>query len=539
MEIVRTSTPVPFASGLASSLSTSNATSLSEVIKHKVLICDNEDDSCAVIAKCLTAKEFQLTYCQDFAEAGDRLRRGRLNEAEVDILLWGLTYPYEAGLRSLQVLQEVREANPKLRVVLLAPQEALAFASAIKAANCEAFVLKPLHAQDLRGGIERALKWSSQSNSVTSVGATNGGAASVSGAMSGAVSLVPMRPQVASQTEEPSSLSPQLSMNAALPDQDGRELGLIGASREMRKVVSLIRKIGPSCVNVLITGESGSGKEMVASAIHQVSDRAKKPFIAINCAAIPRELLESELFGHAKGAFTGATAARRGLFEEAHEGTILLDEIGDLPLPLQAKILRLLQTRQVKPLGQNTVKEVDVRIISATHKNLKSLIQKGEFREDLYYRLNVMPIHLPPLRERKDDIIILAEYFLKRYFSKKNRGSAPELTKRACNKLLSLPWKGNVRELENVIERAIVLSDGVEITESEIISEEMEASSVSVGDLFNSGMTLKDIEREYIKHVLNRTGNRKEAATRILGIDRKTLYRKEKLYGIRPITDLN
>ena len=325
-------------------------------------------------------------------------------------------------------------------------------------------------------------------------------------------------------------------------EDDGVGLGLIGASSEMKKIFSLIRKVGPSNCSVLITGESGSGKEMVASAIHNVSQRAKKPFVAINCAAIPKELLESELFGHAKGAFTGASSARRGLFEEAHEGTLLLDEIGDLPLSLQAKILRLLQTRQVKPLGQNSEKEVDVRIISATHKNLKSLIQKGEFREDLYYRLKVMPIHLPALRDRREDILLLAEYFL-RHHREHYLGARSQshigLSKKAAAKLLAMPWKGNVRELENVIERAIVLSDGASITENEILSEEVEVMRMTSEDLFASGMSLKDIEREYIKYVLGRTGNRKEAAVRILGIDRKTLYRKEKLYGFRTSTDFN
>lgn len=319
---------------------------------------------------------------------------------------------------------------------------------------------------------------------------------------------------------------------------DGRSLGLIGTSLEMKKVVGLIRRVGPSNVNVLITGESGTGKELVASAIHRVSERAKKPFIAINCAAIPRDLLESELFGHAKGAFTGATTARRGLFEEAHEGTILLDEIGDLPLALQAKILRLLQTKQVKPLGQNSVREVNVRIISATHKNLKALIQKGEFREDLYYRLNVMPVHLPALRDRKEDINLLAEHFLHRY-SQSRKVPLRGFTKRALTKLQALPWRGNVRELENVIERAIVLADGEYVSENEILSEECESVQVTAEDLFNAGMSLKDIEREYIKYVLTKTGYRKEAATRILGIDRKTLYRKEKLYSLRTSTDLS
>lgn len=309
---------------------------------------------------------------------------------------------------------------------------------------------------------------------------------------------------------------------------------LIGSSPGMQRVFSLIRKVAPSEVNLLITGESGSGKEMVASAVHRCSGRAKKPFIAINCAAIPRELLESELFGHAKGAFTGAHVARRGLFEEANEGTILLDEIGDLPLALQGKILRLLQTKIVKPLGQNISKEVNVRIISATHKNLRAAIQKGEFREDLYYRLNVMPIHLPPLRERAEDIPALAEHFLKKHSAVVGK-RVLGFTKVALQYLQSLPWKGNVRELENAVERAMVLADGMWITEHDIVVEDIQMQAATqADDLFNSGMSLRDIEREYIKYVLFKTGNRKEAATRVLGIDRKTLYRKEKIYGLRP-----
>ncbi len=309
---------------------------------------------------------------------------------------------------------------------------------------------------------------------------------------------------------------------------------LIGTGPGMQKVFALINKVAPSDVNVLVTGESGSGKEMVASAIHRCSSRAGKPFITINCAAIPRELLESELFGHAKGAFTGASSSRRGLFEEAHEGTILLDEIGDLPLALQAKILRLLQTKEIKPLGQNAIKEVNVRIISATHKNLKTMIRQGEFREDLYYRLNVMPIQLLPLRERREDIPILAEFFLHKHAataSKRPQG----FSKSAMQKLNILPWRGNVRELENAVARAIVLADGPQIDEKDIVVEDITAPSTasSIDDFFNRSMSLKDIEREYIQHVLLRTENRKDTATQILGIDRKTLYRKEKLYGFR------
>ena len=317
---------------------------------------------------------------------------------------------------------------------------------------------------------------------------------------------------------------------------------LVGQSAGMQRVIALIKKVAKSEVNVLITGESGSGKEMVASAIHLASARSKKPFIAINCAAIPKELLESELFGHAKGAFTGAHSSRRGLFEEADQGTILLDEIGDLPLPLQAKILRLIQTKEVKQLGSNTVKEVNVRILSATHKNLKALIQKGEFREDLYYRLNVMPIQIPALRERRDDIPVLAEHFMQKHKVQVTK-DLQGFSRNAMTKLQSLDGKGNVRELENVVERAMVLAEGNYIEDTDVVVDEMDALATSTSgrldDLFNGRMSLKDIEREYIKYVLIKTGNRKEAATKILGIDRKTLYRKEKLYGIRPSAPLN
>jgi DNA-binding NtrC family response regulator len=476
-------------------------------VKRRILLHDEDGAVHSVVysgvADCLDEGEYELVSCRTESEAFDHLQKSRF-----DLFLWGLDSRFENSFREFTcVLHQVRLRESSLRVILLAPQEALACASEIKAVRAEALILKPLHASDVRSGIDRALK----KNRIVE-----------------AIKASPFFQAGADKA---------LKLDELTPLEDGKELGLIGGSLEMRRIVALIRKIGPSNANVLITGESGTGKEMVASAIHRVSDRNKKPFIAINCAAIPRDLLESELFGHARGAFTGATSARRGLFEEANEGTVLLDEIGDLPLPLQAKILRLLQTRQVKPLGQNVTKEVDVRILSATHKNLKALIQKGEFREDLYYRLNVMPLHLPALRDRKEDIVLLAEYFLHRYHERvrqgRGRSAVVGLSKKAQTKLLALPWRGNVRELENVIERAIVLADGSLINDTDIMTEEMEPAPVTTEDLFNSGLTLKDIEREYIKYVLTRTGNRKEAATRILGIDRKTLYRKEKVYGIR------
>ncbi len=471
---------------------------LSSTVGKRFLVFDVDGEAGAAIDECF-GEENEIAQARTFRDIEALLARGRGGVFGYDLLFWHLVPPWETGLEDLHRL---RDAHPGLRIALMAPQEALAYAKAIKLADVDAFIMKPFHSPDLVCAVEKAL-------------AKNRAA----------------RPDARASLNIVSGSSGVIKAPVI---EDGSELGLIGKSAEMRRIFSLIRKIGPTSVNVLITGESGSGKEVVANAIHRCSDRANKPFVAINCAAIPRDLLESELFGHARGAFTGATNARRGLFEEAHEGTILLDEIGDLPLPLQAKILRLIQTRQVKPLGQNVAREVDVRIISATHKNLKALIQKGEFREDLYYRLNVMPVHIPPLRERKEDILPLVEYFLRRY-AERRKTRVPVLNKGAEQKLMSMPWRGNVRELENVIERAIVLSDGITITESDIVNEESEEIiRVTAEDLFNNGMSLKDIEREYIRYVLTRVGNRKEAATKILGIDRKTLYRKEKLYGLRP-----
>lgn len=475
--------------------------------KRRIFVHVGDEDFSSIVFRALSESSCELLLCRDFEELREHISSETPLSLDIEVkrlLLWGLVAPFA---ESLLKLKELRAMDPSVRVVLVAPPEALSLAAEIKSVNADVFMLKPLRSHDLKSGVERAFQRARSVSTAKPVVLTP-------------ISGHPPRPE-----------SPVVI-------ESGLDLGLVGSSPEMQKVISLIRRVGVSSCNVLVTGESGTGKEMVAQAIHRVSARARRPFVAINCAAIPRELLESELFGHAKGAFTGATTARRGLFEEAHEGTILLDEIGDLPISLQAKILRLLQTKQVKPLGQNTIREVDVRIISATHKNLKDLIQKGEFREDLYYRLNVMPIHLPPLRDRKDDILLLAEYFLRRYATS-HKGSGLSLSKKACQKLQSLHWRGNVRELENVIERAIVLANGDCITENEILGEDVEPVRVTTEDLFNNGMSLRDIEKEYIKYVLSRTGNRKEAATRILGIDRKTLYRKEKLYGIRPSMDLS
>lgn len=306
---------------------------------------------------------------------------------------------------------------------------------------------------------------------------------------------------------------------------------LIGRSHKMRKVFSLIDRVSPSTANVIITGESGTGKEMVARAIHAASPRASEPFVAVNCSSIPDNLLESELFGHRKGAFTGAVESRQGLFEEADGGTLFLDEIGDMPIALQAKLLRVLQERKIKPVGSNELKQIDVRIIAATHRDLKMAISEGKFREDLYFRLCVVPVSLPPLRERLEDIPLLADHFLAKY-CERNNVPLKRLTKAAYSKLQRMEWPGNVRELENTVERAVVLSHSDLIDENEIFIDVGAPAASGLRGFFAKFPTLTQLEREYVLYILSETGNYKERAAEILGINRKTLYRKEREFGI-------
>lgn len=308
---------------------------------------------------------------------------------------------------------------------------------------------------------------------------------------------------------------------------------VIGKSNSMKVIFELVSRVSHATANVLITGESGSGKEMVARAIHQGGPRASKPFIAINCTAIPESLLESELFGHAKGSFTGAIQRKRGLFEEAEGGTLFLDEIGDMNPLLQSKLLRVIQERKVRAVGDNVDRPVDVRIIAATHKDLKTAIRDGRFREDLFYRLSVIPIVIPSLRNRRDDIPLLAEHFLKKY-SAMNNSRVKGFTKRAVAKLMEQKWEGNVRELENVVERAVVLSSSPLIDEADIPTAETQNAETFFSGAIEDFPTIAQLEERYIKVILEKTAGRKDKAAQILGINRRTLYRKEREMGLVP-----
>lgn len=302
---------------------------------------------------------------------------------------------------------------------------------------------------------------------------------------------------------------------------------ILGKSKAIQAVFDLIRRVADSPTNVLITGESGTGKELVAKAIHYNSNRKEAPFVPVNCAAIPEQLLESELFGHMRGAFTDAKVDKRGLFEEAQKGTLFLDEISELPLMLQAKILRAIQEKEIRRVGATKPISVDVRIIAATNLNLSEEVKHKRFREDLYYRLNVIELKLPPLRERREDIPLLVDAFLKKC-SEGSGKAVNGVSEAALAMLIDYTWPGNVRELENVIERAVTLTRGEKISPDDLPPEVQGARGDRrvLDEAAEKSLPLHEIEKEYIKKILEKTGGNKYQAAHALGIDRKTLYRK-------------
>ncbi len=311
------------------------------------------------------------------------------------------------------------------------------------------------------------------------------------------------------------------------------ELDIVAESPQMKEVLNVAAKVAPFNTTVLITGDSGVGKEVVAKYIHKKSPRAGRPFIAVNCAAIPENLLEAELFGYKKGSFSGAYTDKRGIVEEADGGTLFLDEIGDMPLALQAKLLRLIQEKELKPIGSNRAKKVDVRIICATNKDLKKLVNEKQFREDLFYRINVIHIHVPPLRERREDILPLAVFFIKRASEK--FGIPPKrLSDRAKAQLLYHPWHGNIRELENAIERSLILSSGDTIEEI-ILEDEAESYQVQEHpeqDILPFVEARNRFEREYLKKLLALSEGNISKASRLSGKTRAEIYRLLRKHGL-------
>jgi transcriptional regulator with GAF, ATPase, and Fis domain len=338
------------------------------------------------------------------------------------------------------------------------------------------------------------------------------------------------------------------------PPSDGPLPGIVGSSPAMREVYRLTRLVAPSRASVLLVGETGTGKEVIARAIHQLSPRADGPYVRVNCGALSESLLESELFGHVKGAFTGAIDNKTGRFEAAHGGTIFLDEISSMSPKLQVKLLRVLQERELERVGESRTIRVDTRVLAATNQLLEDEIEAGRFRDDLYYRLNVVPIFLPPLRERREDVPALARYFLERY-SEENRRETPELTTEVMKTLLAYDWPGNVRELENCIERAVVLSDGADLQPEQVkppgqgrrlrpgghragdlqgliqhlVRVGIQSIPAEEGKLYER--LVEGVERELIEQVLLLCDNVQVKASARLGMNRNTLHKKVERYG--------
>lgn len=450
------------------------------------MIIDDDRDLLDLLCSFFKQRGYNVVTYEDARIALEEIESRKVI---ADVVLSDFKLPVMTGV---DFIKRIRKLNLVLPIILMTAEGSLEVSLEAIEAGAYDFVLKPLHFPQLLISVQRALFLN----------------------------------QV--QTEN-------TNLKSLFSEQDFLGLkGVIGRSPGFKQAMELAKRVSSSQANIIISGESGSGKEVVAKAVHDLGDRKNQPFIAINCSAIPENLLESELFGYAKGAFTGAMGSKIGLFEEANNGTLFLDEIGDLALPLQAKLLRVLQERKIKRIGENQPRDITARIICATHKNLKKEVEAGKFREDLFFRLNVIPIFMPPLRERKEDILPLSEYFLKK-FSLMNNVNLKGFAKDSIKKLESLPWQGNVRELENAIERAVVLTTSEYIEPDDLPSLEAATSESRVDTggssssfIVNSAMTLEDVSKKYIEFIFKRNNYAKEQTAKELDIDRKTLYRKLK-----------
>src|SRR5512134_1886520 len=447
-------------------------------MKYRLLIVDDEADSREALAELAGRWGYEVQSAADGSEA---LRRAI--EWHPDVILTDLVMPNMDGL---WLLRAVRAELPDLPVLLITGQGTVQTAvQAIKEGAYD-FIEKPLDPARLRVVLERALEKKETLREVQ---------------------LLRRR------------------LAAMAPGTD-----LIGQGPAMQRVAELVKKVAPANASVVITGESGTGKEVVARAVHGLSPRKDRAFIALNCSAIPPTLIESELFGYERGAFTGADQRRLGNFELAHNGTLFLDEIGELPLELQAKFLRVLEERKIRRLGGRSDVEVDVRVICATNRDLKEEIRRGRFREDLYFRLHVFTIVLPPLKERREDIPLLVHHFIEKFNAETGKhvqGVSPA----ALAVLQGYAWPGNIRELRNTVERAMILTDG-EVIGEEHLPPDMQASRPEAATLrVPLGIPIEKVEKEYILASLQKNGGNKARTAEILGISEKTLYNKLNRYA--------
>ena len=451
-------------------------------VKQSILIVDDDLAHRTMLRTLIARWGYQVVDIDDGAGAIDAVKR-----QPYDLILMDIRMVKTSGL---EALVEIKQINPAIPVVVMTAYASVE--TAVKALKDGAYdyLTKPLDFDELKITLERAMDHHQLK-------------------------------------EENRVLKETLAIHF-----DRRNI--IGRSEIMTRLLDTVSQVAPSEATVLITGESGTGKEMIAGAIHYNSPRKDGPFIKINCAAITETLLESELFGHEKGAFTGADRRKEGKFRQAGGGTIFLDEVSEMSLAMQVKLLRVLQEREITRVGGEDVIEIDVRIIAATNQELIKYIEGGRFREDLYYRLNVVGIHVPPLRERKEDIPLIAQHFLK-VFAEKNRKSINGFTPQAMDRLIQHPWPGNVRELVNAVERAVVLSRSDYLDESELTLIQRAAPLTKEAPLQQDGIAelpLESVEKEAILKALETAGGNKSEAARKLGITRRTLHLKLKKYGV-------
>lgn len=446
----------------------------------KVMVVDDDGGMRGLVADFLSGEGYGVSAFDNAENAVDALV-----EAETDLILSDLKMG--GGMNGIEFLAEVKERRPETEIIIMTAYGSIDLAVKAIKAGAYHFITKPFQLKELLQIVEKAIEQRAM----------------------------------------------KIDYERLREEVEGRYqyYNIIGKSTNMRVIFDLMKRISHNVSNVLIEGASGTGKELVAKAIHYNGPRKNMPFVPINCSAIPDGLLESELFGHQKGSFTGATLTRKGLFIEASGGTLYLDEIGELGTGLQAKLLRAIQEREIRPVGTNEPVSIDTRIVASTNRNLKVEVEAGRFREDLYYRLNVIPIRIPLLSERVEDIPLLVRHFIEKT-AKETDSPVERISSEAMDALLKHEWRGNVRELENIIERSVVLCRG-EILEGGDISFDRDAKEESVlNEAVMDGISLEELERRYIQQVLRDVGGKKAKAARILKISRRTLYRKQNKYEV-------
>lgn len=448
------------------------------MIKKKIFVVDDEDSHRLMLRAHLEGEGFEVVEASDGQEAVDKVKEGFF-----DLVLIDIKMPRMDGI---EALKHINKFAPSMPVITMTAYGSINSAVDALKFGAEDYLTKPLDMDELLIKVKRALRFR--------------------------------------------QLKEENLLNMERLGTRFDFSSIIGRSQKMKELFESLSMVAPTEATVLLLGESGTGKEIVANAIHQNSEKRERPYIKVNCAALPETLLESELFGHEKGAFTGALYKKKGRFELADGGTIFLDEIGEMSLLTQTKILRVLQEMEFEAVGGTKTIRVNVRIIVATNKDLGEEVGKGKFRKDLYYRINVVPITLPPLRERKDDIPLLAEHFLEIY-CKKNRNTIAGFEPRAMNAFIRYPWLGNVRELENIVERTVIMCRGDMISVDDL-PPTVASFTNEEGAEFIIGSSLRDLERDAIARTLRKAeGNRTKSAI-ILGITRKTLQKKIKEYEI-------